>query len=160
MDTVDELLNQWRTERPDLDVSALGIAIRIEMLAKKMRSQNAKCLSAVGLKTWEYEVLSALRRQGKPFQLPVSELAKSALLSPGAMTTRIDQLEESRLVKRKADPKDRRGVLIDLTGKGRKLIDRALEARLQAAESAITDINAKEQQTVEHSLRTLLSTHD
>ncbi len=160
MDTVDELLHQWREERPDLDVSALGIAIRIEILAKKMQRQTAKCLSAVGLKTWEYEVLSALRRQGRPFQLPVSELAKSALLSPGAMTTRIDQLEESRLVKRQADPTDRRGVLVNLTAKGRKLIDRALEARLEAADIAITDMSTKEQQSVEDSLRALLSTND
>ena len=95
-DTVDKLLSQWRAERPDLDVSALGVAIRIEMLAKLMRRGTARNLARVGLKPWEYDVLSALRRQGEPYQLPASELARASLLTAGARESLAHQLVRER----------------------------------------------------------------
>jgi len=156
MDTVDLLLSQWRAERPDLDVSVLGISIRVEVLAKLLRRGTAASLAQVGLKPWEYDVLSALCRQGKPYSLPATELAKTSLLTPGAMTTRIDQLEAQRLVKREPDPDDRRGVRVKLTRKGRATVDRAIEARLEAAESAVEDLTKRERSVAEHALRILL----
>lgn len=160
MDIVDELLFQWREERPDLDVSALGIAIRIEMLAKKLNRHTSNSLATVGLKNWEYDVLSALRRQGQPYQLPSTELARNSLLSAGAMTTRIDQLEEKKLVKRRPDPADRRGVLVELSGKGVKIVDQAIETRLDAADEAITSLNSAQRKSAEKSLRLLLNSGD
>jgi len=156
MDTVDNLLSQWHSERPDLDVSALGIAIRIEMLAKLMRRDAAESLDKVGLKPWEYDVLSALRRQGKPYSMPASELAKTSLLTAGAMTTRIDHLEHQQLVKRTRDLDDRRGVRISLTREGLELIDEAIEARLGAAESAVSCMSRRERSEAANALRTLL----
>lgn len=156
MDRVDKLLSQWRSERPDLDVSPLGIAIRIEMLAKLLRLDTARSLSAVGLKPWEYDVLSILRRQGKPFELTASELANASLLTAGAMTTRIDHLVTRRLVRRAPDPDDRRGVRIKLTKRGAAMIDKAIEARLGAAESAVECMRKKERIAAERALRRLL----
>jgi DNA-binding MarR family transcriptional regulator len=155
-DTVDKLLSQWRSERPDLDVSALGIAIRIEMLTKLMRRTTAASLTAVGLKPWEYDVLSALRRQGEPYRLPATELAKATLLTSGAMTTRIDQLEQRQLVRREPDPDDRRGILVSLTRRGTALVDRAIEARLSAAESGIGCLDRRQRSAAEAALRAML----
>jgi DNA-binding MarR family transcriptional regulator len=156
MDSVDNLLSQWRSERPDLDVSALGIATRIELLAKLLRRDTARSLAKVGVKPWEYDVLSVLRRQGKPYTLTATQLARTSLLTAGAMTTRIDQLESRRLVKRKPDLQDRRGVRVGLTKRGLSVIDRAIEARLSAAESAIECMNRNERSTAEVALRRLL----
>jgi DNA-binding MarR family transcriptional regulator len=155
-DTVDRLLQQWRSERPDLDVSRLGLAIRIEMLAKLMRRETARNLARLGLKTWEYDVLSALRRQGEPFELPATELAKASLLTSGAMTTRIDQLEIRELVRREPDPDDRRGVRVRLTKQGLALIDGAIQARLSAAETGIRCLTRKERLSADAALRKLL----
>jgi DNA-binding MarR family transcriptional regulator len=155
-DSVDKLLSQWRAERPDLDVSALGVAIRIEMLAKLMRRGTARNLARVGLKPWEYDVLSALRRQGEPYQLPASELARASLLTAGAMTTRIDQLEHRQLVRREPHPDDRRGILVSLTRKGLALVDRAIEDRLSAAESGTGCLGRRERGEAEAALRQLL----
>jgi DNA-binding MarR family transcriptional regulator len=155
-DTVDRLLQQWRSERPDLDVSQLGLAIRIEMLAKLMRRETARNLSKLGLKTWEYDVLSVLRRQGEPFELPATELAKASLLTSGAMTTRIDHLESRGLVRRERDPDDRRGVRIRLTKQGLALIDEAIRARLSAAETGIGCLTRKERVSADAALRKLL----
>ena len=155
-DPVDRLLEQWRQERPELDVSALAVAVRIEMLAKLMKRNTAHSLSGVGLKTWEYDVLSGLRRQGPPFELPATELARASLLTSGAMTTRIDHLEKRGLVRREPDPDDRRGVRVSLTSAGVSLIDDAIESRLTAAEVSADSLNMKERAAVERGLRKLL----
>ena len=160
MDIVDRLLSQWRSERPDLDVSPLGIAIRVDVLAKLLHRGTTDCLARIGLKPWEYDVLSALRRQGEPFSLPASELAKASLLTPGAMTTRVDQLETRRLVKREPDPHDRRGVRVMLTREGRSTVDLAIEARLEAAESVVKGMTKRERSAAETALRALLSRID
>lgn len=159
-DTVDHLLEQWHCERPDLDVSQMGLAIRIEMLAKLMRRTTARSLARVGLKTWEYDVLSVLRRQGEPYELPATELARASLLTSGAMTTRIDQLEGRQLVRRDPDPDDRRGVRVRLTKKGLALIDRAIQARLTAAESGIGCLTRKERLAADAALRKLVLASD
>lgn len=155
-DAVDLLLQQWRSERPDLDTSLLGIAIRVDMLAKFMRKDTAESLSAVGLKTWEYDVLSALRRQGGDYELPATELARVSLLTSGAMTTRIDHLLSRQLVRRLPDPDDRRGVRVQLTKKGLTLVNKAIEARLDAAERGISKLSQKERLAAETALRKLL----
>lgn len=155
-DSVDRLLEQWHQERPELDVSGLGLAVRIELLAKLLRRSTEKSLARVGLKTWQYDVLSALRRQGPPYELPATELARASLLTSGAMTTRIDHLEVQGLVERQPDPNDRRGVRVRLTPRGRNVIDAAIHARFMAAESSVQGLDFEERLAVEAGLRKLL----
>jgi DNA-binding MarR family transcriptional regulator len=155
-DSVDRLLAQWHQERPELDVSGLGLAVRIEMLAKLLRRSTEQALAGVGLKSWQYDVLSALRRQGPPFVLPATELARASLLTSGTMTTRIDHLEAQGLVQRDRDPHDRRGVRVSLTPRGRAVVDEALHARFMAAETSVNGLDADERVLVEAGLRKLL----
>lgn len=155
-DPVDRILEQWRRERPDLDSSNLGLAARIDILAKLLRRAAARRLAGVGLKIWEYDVLAALRRQGTPYRMPVTELAKASLLTSGAMTTRVDQLEKKGLVCREPDPADRRSVLIRLTKAGRALVNEGFSARLAAASSSLDELTQTERRTIEHGLRKLL----
>jgi DNA-binding MarR family transcriptional regulator len=159
MDTVDNLLVQWGEERPDLDISALGISVRVDILAKHWQRATSASLKTLGLKLREYEVLAALRRQGEPYQMPATMLAKSALLSPGAMTIRIDQLEKKKWVKRRVDPTDGRGVLIGLTQNGLKLIERAIETRINVADQAVSSLSNKQRRDAEVLLRKLMSSH-
>lgn len=155
-DPVDRLLEQWRAERPELDVSGLGLAVRIELLAKLMRRSTEESLARLGLKTWQYDVLSALRRQGPPYELPATELARASLLTSGAMTTRIDHLQTQGLVERQPDPNDRRGVRVHLTERGRAMIDAAIHARFMAAELSVRELEPDERLALESGLRKLL----
>jgi DNA-binding MarR family transcriptional regulator len=155
-ESVDKLLDQWRGERPELDVSGLGLVVRVELLAKRFQRASAHALAKLGLKTWEYDVLSALRRQGAPYELPATELARSSLLTTGTVTTRIDQLEARGLVERGPDPDDRRGVRVALTGEGLALVDRAFIARLSAAESSLGGLSEAQRSRINSGLRRLL----
>lgn len=155
-DVVDRLLAEWGGERPELDCQALGIVVRVQLLGKLFRCDAEEALRPLQLKLWEYDVLSALRRQGRPYELSATELAEAAMLTSGAMTTRIDRLEERDWVRRSPDPVDRRGVRIRLTRRGLRLIDQAIAARLRAAEAQIACLAGAERQEVSGALRKLL----
>ena len=152
-DRIDRLLEQWSEERPELDCSGLDIVARVQDLAKLLRRSEDEALESMGLKMWEYDVLSALRRQGRPYRLPASELARESLLSTGAMTNRIDRLEERELVARETDLEDRRSVLVRLTPAGKRLVDDAIEARLNVADQQLAELSESERKTLSYGLR-------
>jgi len=155
-DPVDEQLGKWQQERPNLDTSGLAIVNRIWMLSKLIRSSTRKVLRPMDLEMWEFEVLSALRRQGAPYELPPSVLAKMSMLTTGAMTNRIDRLEERGLVKRKPDPEDRRALYVVLTQKGVKLIEEAVEIRAREAARIVSCLKEADRSKLGHLLRKLV----
>ena len=120
-------MEQWQRERPDLDSWPSGIAGRILRLATLIRRTGEKVVAPLGL-SWEtFEMIAALRRQGPPFAMNPTAIYKSVMLTSGAMTARLDRAEEAGLITRANDPSDRRGTIVSLTKKGRKLADEAIE---------------------------------
>ena len=152
-DRVDNLLSQWSEQRPELNNSSLDVVVRVQELAKLLRRDEDEELAKLGLKMWEYDVLSALRRQGGGYSLPASDLAREAMLSSGAMTNRIDRLESRALVERHVDPDDRRSVRVTLSLIGKTLIDKALESRLALADEQIALLNSEERRVLAAGLR-------
>jgi len=152
-DTTDEVISQWAEERPDLDTSSLGVVVRVLRLNKRMQRRAGAALEPVGLELWAYDVLSALRRQGRPFELSASALAKAAALSPGAMTNRIDRLERQQLVERRYTSDDRRSVRVRLTRDGKRTIDEALELRIGAADRDLECLSRRETATLARLLK-------
>src|SRR5687768_8819445 len=115
-DHVDRWLEEIRAELPsDLDLTIEGIVDRIQGISRRLQRLSDDTLSAHGLSHGEWKVLSSLRWAGAPYRRSAGELARIADLSSGAMTNRLDQLEEAGLVRRLRDPDDRRGVLLELT---------------------------------------------
>ena len=160
-DPIDEILDQWTEERPDLDTASLGVVIRVMTLYRSFQRQATRALEPLDLELWEYDVLSALRRQGKPFALPATGLARETDLSSGAMTNRIDRLETRGLVRRRPDRRDRRGVIVSLSAKGRKLIDTAIQHRLDSAKESLQSLSAAQQRELARLLRiAVLATPD
>lgn len=127
-DQLEDMLDAWRRVRPQTDVDAMAVVPRILRLAYLLEGALQAINRSLGLQRGWLDVLSALRRAGPPHRLPATQLARSVLLSSGGMTARLDRMEEAGLVRRLSDPNDRRGVLVDLTPKGRATIDRAIDA--------------------------------
>jgi DNA-binding MarR family transcriptional regulator len=155
-DRVDRLLGQWSRERPELDCTGLGVVARVQILAKILEREAESALHPLGLKMWEYDVLSALRRQGDRCLMSATRLAKESMLSSGAMTNRIDRLKSRGLVLREPDPSDRRGVLVMLTAAGKVLIDKAIHARLGAADGQLSMLNSDERVAISDGLRKVM----
>ena len=143
-DAVDDILDQWSEERPELETDSLGVVIRITSLSRAFLRRATEALTPLDLELFEYDVLSALRRQGRPYALPATGLAKETGLSSGAMTNRIDKLESRGFVSRKADKSDRRAVIVSLTPQGKRAIDDAIQLRLDAADESLQGLTARE----------------
>ena len=143
-DAIDDILDQWSEERPELETDSLGVVIRVTSLSRAFLRQATEALAPLGLELFEYDVLSALRRQGRPFALPATLLARETGLSSGAMTNRIDKLEGRGLVSRRPDKSDRRAVIVSLTPEGKRAIDDAIQQRLAAADESLQGLNSRE----------------
>ncbi|CAM3675632.1 MarR family winged helix-turn-helix transcriptional regulator [Isoptericola cucumis] len=125
-DEVDRIVAAWRRERPDLDVEPLTVFSRVSRLARHLDRARRGAFDRYALETWEFDVLSALRRAGEPYRLSPGVLVAQTLVTSGTMTNRIDRLEKRGLVERHRSPDDRRGVLVQLTGAGLERVDAAM----------------------------------
>lgn len=126
MDQVDKVIAQWRSVRPDLDVSTMGPMGRLSRITKQMQAVAEKIFAAHGLNMAGFDVLSALRRSGQPYALSAGDLLASMMITSGTMTNRIDQLEKAKLVSRESDPNDARKAIVRLTRKGLSLIEQLI----------------------------------
>ncbi len=157
-DAVDRILEQWGRERPDLDASPMGVLGRISRAAQLVEQRVAPVFEAFGLSSADFDVLATLRRAGAPFRLNPTALSASSMVSSGGMTKRLDRLERAALVRRLADPADRRGVIVELTTAGRHLVDQAVEAHIANEERLLAALPAAQRSAFADVLRVLLST--
>ena len=102
---------------PDLDLDVEGIVERIQGIERRLRLAMEETLDDHGLSYGEWKLLCSLRHAPERTSTP-GELSAALELSSGAMTNRIDRLERAGLVRRHPDPADRRGVRVELTGRG------------------------------------------
>ena len=152
-DPIDDILEQWSEERPELETASLGVVVRILSLYRRLSREATQALRPLGLELFEYDVLSALRRQGAPFALHATELARQTGLSGGAMTNRVDKLAKRKLVRRAADSGDRRAVIVSLTARGRRVIDEAIQLRLGSADRSLDALSTRERRQLADLLR-------
>ncbi|OWK34806.1 MarR family winged helix-turn-helix transcriptional regulator [Fimbriiglobus ruber] len=152
-DAIDRLINDWRAARPDLDPSPLELVGRVIVLATYLERGVDKALAVHGLTLGQFDILATLRRNATTGGLTPKQLLRSVMLSSGGMTSRLDRIESEGWVVRKADPTDRRGVVVELTPKGRKVIDAATATRFDQAEAAIPPLTSGERRTLTELLR-------
>jgi DNA-binding MarR family transcriptional regulator len=157
-DSIFRAQSQWKAVRPDLDTGPMGIIgriLRLELLAgEKMR----RALQPLDLDLGGFDVLATLLRSGPKCRLTPTALHRELVLSSGAMTNRLDGLERSGWVRRLADPSDRRGTLIELTAKGKALINEAIELHLENEARMVAVLSKDEQRHLVALLGKLLAT--
>ena len=159
-DAIDRILEQWRRERPDLDLAALGTVGRLFRVTQLADGLLAEGLAARGLRPGWFDLLAALRRSGVPYRLNPAELIRTTMLSSGGMTKRLDRLEEAGLVERSPDPADRRGTLVGLTPEGKEAIDASLPMHAANEERLLASLSAAQRRTLDDLLRAVLTELD
>jgi DNA-binding MarR family transcriptional regulator len=139
-DEVDELVEAWSRERSDLDLAPVEVFSRISRLARLLDRARRSAFAAHQIETWEFDVLSALRRAGRPYQLTPGALLRQTMVTSGTMTNRVDRLADRGFVERSPDPSDRRGVLVRLTSSGKTTVDGAFETLLDNERELLSDL--------------------
>ena len=156
-DSIARVRAQWKLERPDLDtrpMETIGRILRVQFLAS---ARIRRLLQRHGIDAGGFDVLATLRRSGSPHRMTPTGLYRELVLTSGAMTNRIDVLEQARLVGRHPDPADRRGTLIELTDEGRALVDRAMKEHMQGEAAMAAHLTKEEQRELAGLLQKLLT---
>jgi DNA-binding MarR family transcriptional regulator len=156
-DSIDRIREQWKLQRPDLDtrpMETIGRILRIQFLAgARMRP----VFQRHGIDWGGFDVLATLRRFGAPYRMTPTGLYRELVLTSGAMTNRVDVLEQAGLVERHPDPSDRRGTLIELTEEGKAVVDRAIEEHLEGEAEMVAHLSKEQQRELADLLKRLLT---
>ena len=156
-DHVADILAQWATERPDLDTTPMAVVGRLSRAARRLDVELAKTFAAHDLDAASFDVLATLRRSGEPFALAPKQLSDAAMITTGAVTQRLDKLEQRGMVRRSQRPGDGRGVLVHLTASGRRAIDAALPDHLHTEQRLLSALTARQQRDLANLLTVLLT---
>ena len=159
-DEVDRIVGAWNTQRPDLDFSPLEVLSRMDRLSRLLDRARREVFRRSDLESWEWDVLSALRRAGDPFQLSPKQLLQQTLVSSGTMTNRIDRLVARGLVHRSADPVDGRSVLVTLADEGRLRVDAAITRLVDVEEDILDGLTRGDRERLATLLRKLSLSFD
>ncbi|MEU1308900.1 MarR family transcriptional regulator [Streptomyces cinnamoneus] len=159
-DHVDRVAEQWARERPDLDVSPMQVIGRLSRLYQLFSSEMKRTFAAHGLDSASFDVLATLRRSEPPHRLTPAELMRSSMVTSGAITQRLDRLEERGLVTRTRSASDGRSVVVSLTDEGRALVDTALPDHLATEERLLSALSGEERDALVSTFRKLLESVD
>lgn len=155
-DALDDSLEIWAREIPDLDPLTEGIIERIQILAWNVNQSLDETLETFELDRRSYSLLGKLRKHGPPYRVSAGKLATELRLSSGAMTNRLDRMEAAGLVRRLPDPNDRRGTLVEPTELGRALWDKTVGAQARREADFSSGLTQAEKERLHDLLRHLM----
>jgi len=156
-DKLDDWLDIWAREIPNLDRTTEGVVERIGNLHKDLDESMAETLEKFELDKRAFHLLGRLRSYGPPYRRSPGQLAGDMRLSSGAMTNRLDRMEEAGLIRRLPDPNDRRGQLIEPTEKGHKAWDRTVVTQAERERRIASVLTEREREQLHGLLRKLMS---
>jgi len=154
-DSVDDIVDAWERERPEIDFAPMKVLSRVWRLSKHLDRTRRAAFVTSELESWEFDVLSALRRAGSPFQLSPKSLLEQTLVSSGTMTNRVDRMAQRGLVERRTDPNDGRGILVSMTEDGRRRVDTAITELVTAEAELLARLSKADQERIAALLRKL-----
>jgi len=154
-DRIEEIMAQWRRERPDLDPSPIGVFGRIALIDQMFEDRLGRFFAAHGITLGLFGVLATLRRRGRPYRAKPSELASTTMITSGGMTGRLDRLARLSLIERVSDPEDRRVMFAQLSDKGLELIDHLIKGHLAQEAELLSGMAAGERERLAGLLRDL-----
>jgi DNA-binding MarR family transcriptional regulator len=157
-DHVDEMLDVWEREIPDLDRTTEGIIERIQILAWNFNQSLDETLQELELDRRSFHLLGKLRKYGAPYRTSAGKLAADLRLSSGAMTNRLDRMEAAGLIRRLADPNDRRGTIVEPTDLGLQLWDKAVGTAARNETALTSVLGASDRERLHDLLRELMAT--
>jgi DNA-binding MarR family transcriptional regulator len=154
-DAVDRITSQWNAVRPDVDVSPINVIGRVSRLSRLVDRRLTENFARFGIESWMYDVLATLRRSGEPYELTAGDLVRQTMVTTGAITNRIDRLEQRGLVER-GSTDDRRKVIVRLTKQGLAVVEDVVLAHLATEREILAALSPRQQHDLARLLRTTL----
>ncbi|WP_310961309.1 MarR family winged helix-turn-helix transcriptional regulator [Nocardioides terrisoli] len=154
-DVVDQIIEDMHRITPEADLSSLHVVSRMLRVIRIFERCREKALKTHGLEAWSFDMLAAIRRSTAE-QMRPGDLLEFTFVTSGTMTSRLDSLERRKLIARRRDESDRRGVLVVITDTGRARIDQAFDDIIACQQELIADLDPAESLQLERLLRRML----
>jgi len=154
-DSIDRFIDASLALFPGVDPETEGIVDRIHKISKHVKRLTERTVTRFGLNVGEFHTLVQLR-VAPHHTSSAGDLAEHLDLSTGAMTNRLDGLEEQDLITRQRDASDRRSVLVTLTAKGADVLVQAVEAAAKEEEAVLAALSDAQRRRLNEMLRNLV----
>ena len=145
-----------RTEITGIDAGPLDLFATLARTALFLEAVQRECLGEHSLSFAEYSVLRLLQRAPGGHLAP-SWLAEQLVYTTGAMTKLVDRLQRAGLVERAPDPRDRRGVLVEVTRAGDRKATEAADTYEAGRQRILDQLGDRNTERIHSSLRQLLA---
>ena len=134
-------------------VPAMAAVTSIMRVHAILLSEMDAILRPYGLTFARYEalVLLVFSREGA---LPLRKMGERLMVHPTSVTNAVDRLETQGLVRRRPNPNDGRGVLAEITDKGREVVEKATRD-LMAAQFGLSSYTGEQLEELVDLLRVL-----
>jgi DNA-binding MarR family transcriptional regulator len=156
-DEVDALVPAWEASLPPRHVAGLELSKRLSRLDGVFAQAIRVELGELGLTYAEFDVLVALHRAGEPHLLKPSELSRSLFLTSGGISNVLQRLASAGYVERGANPGDGRSRWVRLTGEGREITAKALDASGRAHREVLSGVPEEAVRHAADALREILA---
>jgi DNA-binding MarR family transcriptional regulator len=156
-DGIDRVEQAWVRERPDIDITSIGIVSRIWRVSRHLERERKDHLAALGTDRVTLDVLAMLRRSGPPYRLTAGELTHASLITSGGVSQRLDKLEKAGLVLRRIHTEDRRRIDVELTPAGMQLVDSVLADLMEHESKLLDELTPAEKEDLRRTLKRLLA---
>lgn len=148
---LEEVLEQFPTVEPEVEAAV----DRVWKLSKHLDRLWESTAERFDLDGGEYKVLLKLRQAPGRTMTP-GQLSTKLVLSTGAMTNRLDRLEDAGLIRRDRDEHDRRSVIVRLTDRGATVIEEVITAEAKEESRVMAALKPDEQRRLNQLLRKLI----
>jgi DNA-binding MarR family transcriptional regulator len=158
-DRVGAGMKRWRREFPDIDCSGKAVVGRLLHLNEVILKSVNRALGQHRLKYPAYAVLATLRVEGAPYRMTPKRLLETLILTSGGLSNILRRLEKTGYVRRLADQNDGRGVVVELTEHGRRVVEPAMRDHAEAERRLIAMLSREQQQSAARALGLMMAAH-
>jgi MarR family transcriptional regulator, 2-MHQ and catechol-resistance regulon repressor len=145
------------SDRSADEIKTIDLFLVLQRTYRTMLARVEESKKKVGLGDSDFRVLETLFHQGA---LPVNAIGERIDLTTGSITTAVDRMEAKWLVVRKLHPSDGRIRLVELTSKGRRLIEKACNQLTAEMDAAFATLSQAERRALVESLTRVVPCND
>ncbi len=158
-DRVGAGMDRWRREFPDIDCSGKAVVGRLLHLNEVMLKEVNRVLGKHRLKYPAYAVMATLRVEGEPYRMMPKRLLETLILTSGGLSNILRRLEKARYIRRLADKNDGRGVVVELTEQGRRVVEPAMRDHSETERRLVAMLSREDQQAAARALGLMMAAH-
>lgn len=158
-DRIGAGMQRWRREFPDIDCSGKAVVGRMLHLQEAFLREVNRALAKHRLKYPAFAILATLRVEGAPYRMSPKALLDTLILTSGGLSNLLRKLEKAGHVRRMADETDGRGVIVELTEQGRRLVEPAMRDHAETERKLIAALSREEQAATARALGRLMLAH-